>query len=88
MDKIFFGESGLTCTSANHIANLAKERIADLESWLASISFTNTTISLIGSSEKEFFLVTGSFAQSYNISTSSFFTVLKLIPIIYASQYE
>ena len=52
MNKIFFGESGLTCTSANHIANLAKERIADLESWLANISFTNTTISLIGSSEK------------------------------------
>ena len=25
-DLVFFGEQGLTSTSANHIANLAKER--------------------------------------------------------------
>ena len=39
-------------SSNKHFERYEKERIADLESWLANISFTNTTISLIGSSEK------------------------------------
>ena len=30
-DLVFFGEQGLTSTSANHIANLAKEYVAGLE---------------------------------------------------------
>ena len=31
-DLIFFGESGLTSTSAGHVANLAKEYIALIDS--------------------------------------------------------
>lgn len=52
-DLVFFkkeGEGGvaLTSTSANHIANLAKEYILDLESRLSGISFLNVEASLIG----------------------------------------
>lgn len=43
----FFGEKGLTSTSANHIANLAKEFVQDLEIQLASINFLNTTVASI-----------------------------------------
>lgn len=50
--KCFFGDNGLTSTSANHIANLAKEKISQLEEQLNRISFLQVTISLIGSSEK------------------------------------
>lgn len=52
MDKnmIFFEAKGkgLTSTSANHVANLAKEMIRDIESSLAVMSFYSTTVSLIG----------------------------------------
>lgn len=55
-DLIFFkkeGEEGvaLTTTSANHIANLAKEYIQGVEIQLNNISFYNTEIALIGSSD-------------------------------------
>lgn len=52
MDSVFFGNSGLTSTSANHIANLAKEFVQDLENKLKSIKFINTSVSLIGNSDK------------------------------------
>lgn len=54
MDKHrnFFGESGLTSTSANYIANKAKEYYSALQSKLEQISFINTDISIIGSGEK------------------------------------
>lgn len=50
-DLIFFkkeGEEGvaLTSTSANHIANLAKEYIQGVEMQLNNISFYNTEIAL------------------------------------------
>ena len=51
-DKIFFAESGLTSTSANFIANLAKESYQALEQKLNGVVFYSTTISLLGS-EKE-----------------------------------
>lgn len=49
-DMIFFSAEGkgLTSTSANHIANLAKEMIRSLEAELGSIVFYSTEVSLIG----------------------------------------
>ena len=32
MNNVFFSENGLTSTSANHVANLAKEFIQSIES--------------------------------------------------------
>jgi len=47
-DKIFFGEQGLTSTSANHVANMAKEMYQHLEEELGNFSFCNESISLLG----------------------------------------
>lgn len=54
MDKntVFFGESGLTSTSANHVANLAKEYAQKQESELNAVCFYNTQIGLIGTDVK------------------------------------
>ena len=49
-DKIFFGENGITTTSANHIANIAKESYRTLEEKLSTAVFYTTEISLLGSS--------------------------------------
>lgn len=50
-DMIFFSTDGqgLTSTSANHIANLAKEMIRGLEESLSSLTLYSTSVSLIGS---------------------------------------
>lgn len=53
-DLVFFkkeGEEGvaLTSTSANHIANLAKEYIQGVETQLNSICFFNAEVALVGS---------------------------------------
>ena len=48
----FFGEDGITSTSANHIANLAKEAVRNCQEKLASVSFYEETISLIGNKEQ------------------------------------
>lgn len=45
----FFGTSGLTATSANHIANLLKIRYERAENELGSINFTTETMQIIGS---------------------------------------
>lgn len=49
-DMIFFSAdgNGLTSTSANHIANLAKEMIQDLETSLSELTLYSTTVTLIG----------------------------------------
>lgn len=47
-DKIFFGEQGLTSTSANHCANLAKELYQHLEEEIEGFSLCNESISLLG----------------------------------------
>ena len=52
-NKVFFGENGLTSTSANHVANLAKEFITSSEEYLNSISFINCEIGLIGSDKDQ-----------------------------------
>lgn len=50
-DKIFFGEQGLTLTSANYIANLAKEFYQTYDSRLQSMTFYNKTMSTLEGSE-------------------------------------
>lgn len=52
-NKVFFGERGLTSTSANHVANLAKEFISSNENYLNSISFINCKVGLIGSDKDQ-----------------------------------
>ena len=52
-NKVFFGENGLTSTSANHVANLAKEFISSSENYLDSISFVNCEVGLIGSDKNQ-----------------------------------
>jgi len=47
-DMTFLGTEGLTSTSANHIANLAKEYIQNIEYTIDSISFYNEKVSIIG----------------------------------------
>lgn len=50
-DKIFFGEQGLTTTSANYIANLAKESYQSLERELALAKFYSLEVGLLGSND-------------------------------------
>ena len=50
-DKIFFGESGLTTTSANYTANLAKEAYRLLEDGLNQIRYYTTYVGLLSSDE-------------------------------------
>lgn len=45
----FLGSNGLTATSANHIANMAKEMVQTLEYELKNISFINSSVTIIGS---------------------------------------
>lgn len=52
-DKIFFAEEGLTTTSANHVANLAKEHVQTLNTSIEGIIFYTTKISLLGSDEEK-----------------------------------
>ena len=50
-NKIFFGTEGLTQTSANYVANLAKEKVKALQTKLGGLCITDTFVSLIGSRE-------------------------------------
>lgn len=48
-NSVFFTENGLTSTSANHVANLAKEYVQNIEKDLSNTSFINTSVTLIDS---------------------------------------
>lgn len=48
----FFGENGITSTSANHVANLAKEMVRSYQEKLAAVTFYDETIGLIGNREQ------------------------------------
>ncbi len=50
-DMIFFSSEGkgLTSTSANHIANLAKEIVREIETSIAGLTLYSTSVGLIGS---------------------------------------
>ena len=43
----FFGENGITSTSANHVANLAKEAVRNIHEKLAATRFYSETVSLL-----------------------------------------
>lgn len=47
--QVFFSTDGLTLTSANHIANLAKEYAKNAESELNNVSFVNKSLTIVGS---------------------------------------
>jgi hypothetical protein len=49
--KAFFGPEGLTMTSANHVANIAKEYYESFEAKLRATSFVEESIQIIGSVE-------------------------------------
>lgn len=51
-DLIFFGESGLTSTSANFIANMAKEMYRAAEEDLNALVFYTTKVKLLGTNEE------------------------------------
>lgn len=51
-DKIFFSEQGLTTTSANYVANLAKEAYTLLEQEMQDLTLYTTTVQLLGNAEK------------------------------------
>lgn len=53
VNMIFFSANGLTSTSANHVANMAKEYVQSLEKELNSVCLVNSYIKLIGSSESD-----------------------------------
>lgn len=47
--KIFFGEHGITSTSANYLANLAKEELAQDQAELDTADFLTVSVNVIGS---------------------------------------
>ena len=51
-DKIFFGEVGLTSTSANFIANMAKELYNSAQTALENVVFYTTSVKLLSASEE------------------------------------
>ncbi len=51
-NSVFFSENGLTSTSANHVANLAKEYVQNIEKDLSNTSFITTSVTLIDCNSK------------------------------------
>jgi len=51
--KSFFGDKGLSSTSANHYANLAKEAARRQQNFLTNIRFYRTEMSVIGMQDRE-----------------------------------
>lgn len=58
-NEIFFGENGLSSTSANYIANLAKESCQAIDKELENINFVTSYIKLLDSSAPEYLLEEG-----------------------------
>ena len=48
VNEVFFGEHGLTSTSANHLANIAQEKIVSNEAQLKNLNFVTTTVDIVG----------------------------------------
>lgn len=46
-DYIYFGDTGITSASANHVANMAKESIKEIANDLEAVSFYNATVCLL-----------------------------------------
>ena len=49
VNEVFFGPPGLTSTSANYMANIAKEKIVSNEAKLKNLNFVTTTVDIVGS---------------------------------------
>ena len=52
-NKQFFSDKGITSSSANHLANIAKETAEQIKSELNNINFLKTTVSLLGSKDPQ-----------------------------------
>ena len=52
-NKQFFSDKGITSSSANHLANIAKETAEQIKSELHNINFLKTTVSLLGSKDPQ-----------------------------------
>lgn len=52
INKAFLGNEGITATSANHLANLAKEETRDAEAYLENVTFVDTHMGLLSSVER------------------------------------
>ncbi len=80
---IFFSAegNGLTSTSANHIANMAKEMIRSLTSELAELQFYSTDVALIGDSKTNR-LVNGVNDEAVTAVTDKLFRVAKAKSLI------
>ena len=52
-DLTFFDTNGLTSTSANHIANLAKEYVQAQTQELENVEFFNSYLTIIGSDKEQ-----------------------------------
>lgn len=48
-NEIFFGEHGLTSTSASHLADIAQEVIAGYEAKVQNLTFVTTKVDIVGS---------------------------------------
>ena len=46
-NKIFFGEKGISSTSANHLANIAKQMVDQENAKLDATSFVTTQVRLL-----------------------------------------
>ena len=53
MNSVYFGPSGITSTEGNHLANIAKELQNAATERLNSVKFFNTSVAVIGSSDKQ-----------------------------------
>ncbi len=82
-EMIFFSAegNGLTSTSANHIANMAKEMIRSLTSELAELQFYSTDVALIGDSKTNR-LVNGVNDEAVTAVTDKLFRVAKAKSLI------
>lgn len=53
INSVFFGEHGITSTSADHLSNLAKELVVGYESKINNLNFVTTSIDIVGSQSQE-----------------------------------
>lgn len=53
INSVFFGQHGITSSSANHLANLAKEMITGYEAKINNLNFVTTRIDIVGSQSQE-----------------------------------
>lgn len=67
--RSFFGQQGLTSTSANHYANLAKELVRKTKAWLESLRWYSTNMTIIGSTESTIVSNGNTYADFESIKT-------------------